>query len=287
MKYIKDTKRLLEIIEILKIHEIDVKEYYHAFLAPQLNQIHDTEDKLIALFAIANSQRQGRNKEGSGVTSATAGFYQGIDQNIRQSMSIATPKDAHLTFLSWLCNIAGVDQKTANLFLKWVVMFQHDFQICSMDWHSWEYQLHVPLDLWVVRLMSKKYLNFCSEDYEQDFLKGENAPRRTSLNLTKEEYKLLQQELGEAVVESNKPRIILDNLWFVGVYFCSYHPIMCDSCWVRKECCNYAHQPDWGSMVTKTKENVKRERREKEKKTREWMRQHLKEVEVIKDKHGF
>jgi hypothetical protein len=260
-KYIKDVERLIRIAEVLNVHEIETKAYYLSHLAPRLLKIEGTKEKLAVLFAIANSQRQGLGKKKVGVKTATAGFHQGIEQNIKECMSIISSEEAHLKFLKWLCGIPGMDQKTANLFLKWVVMLQTDFQLSLINWQSWRFNLHVPLDRWVIRLMSNKYLNLCSESYEQDFLKDDEKTNGVNLALKKEGYILLQKELGEAILQSDKPRIVLDNLWFVGAFFCNFHPIVCDSCWINKECSNYEHIPDWGNIVTKTKDELKNERK--------------------------
>jgi len=260
MKYIGDIDRLARIAEALSAHELDTIAYYRSHLAPRLAGTKNVKDRLTILFAIANSQRQGKGKDNKSLINATARFCQGLEQKIEDCKPLEAP-EAHEEFLRWLCDIPGMEQKTANLFLKWVVMFDKDFELNSLDWQSWKSYLHVPFDRWVIKLMGKKYLAFCTETYDKDFVSANGNPKYVSLGFDKEEYNKLQQELRDAM--SQQPRIILDTLWFVGSFFCAYYPIICENCWIKVECQNRQPAPDWGSVPTKSKEEVKQERTKK------------------------
>lgn len=283
MRYIKKPDKLGRIVDTLALKEIHATDFYRLHLKHQLASALNKKDKLILLFALANSGRQGKGKDNENLVAATAGFSQGFEQKI----NIIKPFDAaqaHKKFLEWLCDIPHMEQKTANLFIKWVVTFESEFNLDLSDCRSWKPLLHIPLDRWVIRLMGKKYLDFCTDDFEKDFLNVDGNPKSLNLALKKKEYIELQHELGQVSSAHNKPRIVLDTLWFVGYIFCKYRPFLCNSCWVSKECSNSSPIPDLGNMpLIKTKS----EQKEKKRVTAEWIRNNPKAVEEFKKKHGL
>jgi len=290
MKYIKDPHKLAGALKVLALHEPEVKNFYFSTLSPKLTGLEDAKDKLVTLFVVANSGRRGIGKSKESLINAATHFYQGIEQKIKECRGIE-PQEAHEVFLKWLCNIPGMDQKTANLLLKWIVMFDTDFEFGLLDWQTWRPHLHVPLDRWVVRLMGKRHLGACTDDYERIFLETSVNPKYINLSFEKKEYHQLQKELTEVALLSQEPKIVLDVLWFVGHLFCDYHPILCDNCWIRKTCLNYKPPPDWGSIPSKSKSELRRERQEEQRRInqliRTYMKGHPERVEEIKEKHSL
>jgi hypothetical protein len=153
-----------------------------------------------------------------------------------------------------------MEQKTANLFLKWLAMFQEGLKLGLLDWQSWGPYLHVPLDRWVVRLMSKNYLHICTEAYEQDFFKEgkEQIP-----NFKMPKYGELQNELAKGLSLTKEPRIVLDTLWFVGKMYCEYRPFLCSTCWLLSERCHSRESPklDKSSMSKRERKELERQAR--------------------------
>lgn len=290
MKYIKDPHKLARILKTLATHEEEAKRFYHSILSLKLARLETPKDRLVILFIEANSGRRGIGKGNESLRDAAARFYQGIEQNVKECIGIE-PQQAHETFLKWLCDIRGMEQKTANLLLKWTTMFNSDFELGLLDWQSWEPHLHVPLDRWVVRLMSKRYLDVCSEDYERDFLEASGGPKYSNLNFRKKEYHQLQEELTEVALLSQEPKIVLDILWLVGYLFCDFYPLLCSNCWIGEECLNYESQPNWEQVPTKSKSEHRRERQEKQRRINEqfraYMKEHPERVEEIKRKYGL
>ena len=154
-------------------------------------------------------------------------------------------EQAHQKFLKWLCgeDVSGTNQKTANLFLKWLVMFNSTFGLDIIDWSILHPYLHVPLDIWVTRLLGKEYLNIGTEDYDKDFLKS-TIP---DLTYGIRKYIELQYELSAITSKVNQPRIILDELWLVGRLFCNYRNILCDRCWIARQCTNIINPLNQGA----------------------------------------
>jgi hypothetical protein len=170
-------------------------------------------------------------------------------------------------------------------------MFQSDFALDFLNWQSWEEHLHVPLDRWVVRLLSTKYLGIGSQDYESDFLTSKGDVNYYNLNLTRQPYIQLQGELAEVSQKSGEPRIVLDGLWFVGYFFCSVRPFLCSSCWIKENCSSNSAFPNLERMQPKSKPELKKEQQEKHKQEqkfiRQWVATHPKEVEELKKKLGL
>ena len=229
-KYVEDVEKLSQVINILANHEAETRDYYLSHLAQQLGGVGGAKDRLVTLFAIANRQRRGAGPDN--LRQAANMFYWQLDENLAKCHGLQ-PEVAHNSFLAWLCSIDWVEQKTANLFLKWLAMFQADFDIGLLDWQSWECYLHVPLDRWVLKLLSRGHLAVCTEDYERD-LRGGRAAQ--NLGFGKPGYEGLQKDLAILAPSVQKAPITLDVLWFVGSMYCAYWPLLCRNCWIGEKC---------------------------------------------------
>ena len=268
VNYIKDFIKLSNVIKTLAEHELVVKQYFLAEIKPRVTILAESEDKLGKLFILANADRMGTGKGNENLVQATATFIKYLNENIFDRLRGMEPKDAHHHLLTCLCDIKGMDQKTANLFLKYVVMFQDELNLCGIDWHSWELYLHVPLDLWVLRLIGKDYLSVCGNNFENDFqYKGDYA----SPSLKTRKYSQLQDDIREVAASTNLPAITLDSLWFVGSKYCGYHPLLCDICWFGQYCVKH-NIVDWNKVPATLKSTELEERKKIAKSSREIIR---------------
>jgi hypothetical protein len=249
MKYVKDSTKLANIMRSLAKHEVDVKQYFLAVLMPRITAVDDLEDKLVKLFVLANADRLGTGKDNENLVKATATFRKYLSQDIISSLVVMTPSDAHQHLLTGLCDIKWMDQKTANLLLKSTVMFAHELNLSRINWRSWEPYLHVPLDKWVLRLIGKDYLHVCSDNFETDFQYKGDYP---SPSLKTDRYAELQDDIKQVAASANLPPIVLDSLWFVGSHYCSYHPLLCDICWLGEYCAKH-EIVDWNKVPTTLK----------------------------------
>jgi len=232
MEYVKDAAKLAEVTKILALHEASAREFYHSQLSLQVSKENTPLQNLTNIFVVANRARRGTSTGRS--WTAFESFSKGVEGIIAKCKG-KDPEKAHIEFLKWLCEVKETNQKTANVFLKLVVMFSEDFELDLLDWPTWKSHLHVPLDVWVTRLMGKKYLDVGTEAYNRDFL-GSAVPNLTN---QPKKYFQLQSELAEVTSLVGQPRIILDLLWWVGYVFCTYWPFLCDNCWINKQCQNY------------------------------------------------
>jgi hypothetical protein len=249
MKYVKDSTKLGNIMKSLAKHEADVKQYFLAGLKPRITAVDELEDKLVKLFVLANAKRVGTGKNNENLVEATATFREYLSQDIVRKLSAMQPRDAHHHLLSSLCDIKGMDQKTANLFLKFIVVFNKELDLARLGWHSWEPYLDIPLDLWVLRLMGKNYLDVSTSDFETDFQYKGDYP---SPSVKTDKYRQLQDDIREVAASANLSAIVLDSLWFVGSQYCSYHPLLCDICWLGQYCVKY-EIVDWNKVPTTLK----------------------------------
>lgn len=268
MQYIEDTKKLTEILRILALHKKDVKDYFQAELAPRMVAVNDQKRRIRLLFMLSNADRTSTGLENKGLIQSAQVFWNVLDNMITKCTKMA-PKLAHSTFLKFLCNeIPGMDQKTANLFLKYIVMFQNEFKLGALNWVSWEPFLHVPLDIWVLRLISRKYLHVCNQAYENDF-KQVTINKKTNRKIEdypsplfiQDRYTRLQNDFSIITATQIEPTITLDILWFIGSKYCSYRPLLCDICWINEFCSN-KKVVDWSNTNVKTKSELKKDRNE-------------------------
>lgn len=270
MKYVKNPSKLTDVVKTLALHKEDAKQYYLAELKPRLLGIAKAEDKLCMLFTIANADRQGTGANNESLRIATATFKKCLGKVLDKCKGME-PGSAHKYFLTYLCDIEGMNQKTANLFLKYLAMLQDEFELTLLDWHSWESYLHVPLDRWVLRLMSKNHLSVCGNNFEEDFQDKRNRQKYISPLFKEGKYRSLQDDLAEVALLAQEPAITLDILWFVGNKYCNYHPLLCEVCWLREDCCN-CEIIDWGVVSTKLKSEKEKERKEQNKSIRKMVR---------------
>lgn len=238
-RYIKDADKLAKVIETLAQHEPEIQQYFLAELTPRILALKNLEEKLVKLFTIANADRQYKGKGNVKLVESVSAFKRGLSQIDISKYNDMNPVDAHRDYLDWLTHyIGGMGQKTANLFIKYMVMFNDELGLGLSPWRLWKPYLHVPLDLWVLRLLSKDYLDTCNESYEKDF-------RQHSKKSGKDEYPspgfgmkyfALQEDLARVAALTKHETITLDWLWFVGNKYCSCHPLLCDVCWIRENC---------------------------------------------------
>jgi len=227
MRYVQKAHELRCVMTILASHQQEIKQYYLAGIKPRVAAAERVEDRLRALFVIASADRRSTGKNNRSLITATDTFVQGLSAKIQECADME-PEQAHQRFWTWLCDLPGMNQKTANLFLKYVVMLHNELHLGTANWQEWEPYLHVPLDIWVVRLIGNEYVNVCNSEFDADFQNG--APR------SKKAYQALQNDIREVTATTGHAAIVLDTLWFVGSKYCRHHPLFCESCWIAAQC---------------------------------------------------
>jgi len=262
VKYIADKTVLVRVLGILQLHETEVREYFLADLRPRVMLFAQPQERARTLFLITNADRQGATA--ATIKEATAVYWQrgrGEYERVRHM----APEQAHSQFLAFLCTtISHMEQKTANLFLKWVWIFNDALMLDMAEVVSWGPYLHVPLDRWILRMLGRRTLRIGTDSYESDFWTSRMNKKTGKLDegyeipvLGQERYALLQQELKESAVESGHLAITLDSLWYVGSKCCSYTPSLCGVFWLREMCMNGGVGPDWNTEQIPTKQEMK------------------------------
>ncbi len=227
--YIEDSEKLKRVFRILYKHQDLTDNFYLSHLRCQVQG--SRQNKIVSMFIVANRQR--RTNE-AGLETAENMFEEKYDRII--SLLNDTPSEEKKEeLLGTLCEINGVQQKTANLFLKWVIMFSDKFNLGIKNSEEWLPLLDVPLDRWVIRLLGHGFLDIGTEEFNNHFFNNSHQPKPPGYSRGGK-YNRLQSEI-KAVAESvNIPAIILDGLWMVGNLFCNYKSCLCDYCWLREEC---------------------------------------------------
>lgn len=258
MTYLNDPSKLSNVFRTLAGYEDVVTDVFRAGLKSRIMMLSSAEDRLVKLFILANADRQGTGKGNVNLVTAAATFQEDLE-GVKDGCRVLPAETAHQHFLGFLCDIQGMDQKTANLFLKYSVMFQSELDLGSiLDWSTWKPFLHVPLDMWVLRLMGKDYLGVCQDSFENDF-RDRGKSKYVSPSFKSPTYTAIQADIRTVASSVGQAPIILDMLWFVGHNYCYYHPLMCDICWLSKHCVNVASGFDLTKAATARKSaNMKR-----------------------------
>jgi len=229
--YIADAQKLARVIKILESHYQEARDFYFSSLKFQITGLDTETEKLTNLFVAANRERRGFSEQSLG--EATRAFSTNVKQKLEE-IKDEKPSEAHFDLLLWLCDIPNTGQKTANLFLKWVVMFAKELKLESLGWVSWAKYLHVPLDRWIVRILGKN-LVVGTPLFEKHFLNLQGVVPGLDIQGYRK-YLQLQSELDRVASSVNQPKIVLDELWFVGHVFDAYRPFFCNRCWIKDEC---------------------------------------------------
>jgi hypothetical protein len=156
------------------------------------------------------------------------------------------------------------EQKTANLFLKWIWMFNDNLKLNMPEVTAWGPYLHVLLDRWVLRLLGRNLLAVTTDSFETDFWRS-RKDKDTSKTVEgyeipvfgQDKYHQLQKELRDVAAKNGQPAIIFDILWYVGSKYCTYRPLLCDICWLRNTCL-HASKADWSRGAVETKTTIKK-----------------------------
>jgi hypothetical protein len=229
MEYVANEDRLEEVFWRLSAHDTEVKRDLLESLQPLVTgSVSDVEKQAALLSAAIADRRPGVDKQGEAVT-AFRTYVAGTSVN-----TDVQPKESHAAFLDGLCKeIPGVDQETANVFLKYLVELGGDLGLTSTDWRSWMPYLHVPLSSRVLNLMGADYLHVCKSRFERDFRDAYKSYASPSLNY---EYGCLQQDIAYVADKVGLPSVTLDTLWFVGSNFCAPGRPGCLDCWLNNIC---------------------------------------------------
>lgn len=268
MKYIRDEGNLTRIFDTLSRYDPVIREHFLANLRPRVTAYSDPRQRVRTLFLIANADRQGANREN--LKEATEAYWQ-LGWPEYEVVRNMPPAEGHKRFLEFLCtSVPHMEQKTANLFIKYVWMFNDALGLEMPQVVSWGPYLHVPLDRWVLRLLGKRMLQICSESYEIDFWRSRVNKKTGKLQedyevpvFGQDKYQLLQEELRQVATLAGKPAITLDGLWYVGSKYCAYMPLMCEVCCLREFCGMGKERVPWGYGDVETKVG-RRERKKSE-----------------------
>lgn len=152
------------------------------------------------------------------------------------------PHERYNVALATINSIKHVGQKIATMFLKFLIYYSEDFQGRG----DLLREILIPLDSHVSRLVFTAFngtqtnrLNLYEESIIQEELKYEVISTKP---LQFKENRLIKMQRNIRndfdTLNIKEPPIILDNLWYVGSFYCSnrYGDIGCKLCFLKKEC---------------------------------------------------
>lgn len=229
-KYIDNPNALLKVGKILSQKKDAINNFYCSLIEVQVDKKSSRRDQMKQLFEVTVSDRRGASKDRAKI--AINDFDRIISSLIQEVDGLLLNGEyetAHTKLFESMCeNIKNVNQKIANLYLKLVVMY--------LDvWKELLPFLHVPLDTWVIQMITK-HLEIGKIPFRGDNTGLGNFYTKKGEKTKKyNEYLDFQNELKQVAKQINEDRIIFDGLWFIGYAFHRKYPV-CRNCWVNNIC---------------------------------------------------
>lgn len=230
MPIFENRERLVAALNILSEHREEICRFYLAQLDLQVG---NEENALLRnAFACSVSERRGASLErGQEAVDAFDQVRDGLFATLPQQID-AEPELAHRHLFEGLCRITNVDQKIAAMFLKFVVVY-------LQKWPQLQQHLFVPVDTVLLKILRNKLQVYVGPWTQSPRIK--NAERRLYVINDRRPYANygrfldFQRELGDIADEAENPRILTDELWFIGHIFCKKYPL-CNRCWIQNLC---------------------------------------------------
>jgi len=231
MSNFQNKERLISVSKKLDEHRDEIGTFYHAYLDLQVDN--DNVNQLIKdTFACSVSERRGASlQRGHDALVKFEKEMNNLFGSLGQEVN-NNPSDAHKQLFEKLCRIQNIDQKIAAMFLKFMVVYLH-------QWQELKSYLFVPIDSTVIKILRDR-LQVYTGSWKQS--PGVKNPQK-NLYVYKgrqkcaqyRRYLEFQEEYGDICKQANVERILADELWLVGHIFCKELPL-CNRCWISEWC---------------------------------------------------
>lgn len=231
MPNFQNKERLISVLKELDKHRDEIDTFYHTYLDLQVGN--DNLNQLIRdTFACSVSERRGASIQRGHV--ALVKFEKEMN-NLFGTLSREikdNPSNAHKHLFEKLCIIENIDQKIAAMFLKFMVVYLH-------QWQEIKPYLFIPIDSTVIKILRDKLQVYTGSWKQSPGVK--NPQKKLYVYKGRQEcaqyrrHLEFQEEYGEICSKANVERILADELWLVGHIFCKVLPL-CNRCWINKWC---------------------------------------------------
>ena len=224
-----DHDRLVKALHLLNDHRDEITRFYDSILGVQVQR--DAVEMLKDAFRASVNERRGASfPRGKEAVKAFDDSVESIAHKV-DALIPTNPEDAHRTLFEWVASLPNIDQKIAAMFIKFVVVYLG-------HWREMLPYLYVPVDVVVLKILKKKlrvYLGPWTQAPAVTNPQGKLYLRGGRMSAQYSDFMNFQNQVGEIAARADAPRILVDELWFIGHIFCKPFPI-CDRCWLRDIC---------------------------------------------------
>lgn len=226
----KHTERLVGALRILRSHELDLHNYYNSLLKLQANS-NNICLLIKETFKASVSERRGASfNRGKNAVSEFESAFNNLVKTVESSIN-NNPEQAHKMLFETLVMLKNVDQKITAMFIKFLAVYKK-------VWPSLLPYLYVPIDRVVIKMLKDKMKVYIGQWEQSPSVKNAQGNLYIKNNIKSAQYdrfELFQNELSYIARKANVPRVLIDELWFVGICFCKQYPL-CNQCWIKEFC---------------------------------------------------
>ena len=222
-------ERLVTALQALSDHQEEIHNFYHSILGPQIQT--EGIGKFKDAFRASVSERRGASLNLG--NQAVQAFDISIETTVEQvNLTIdIDPEEAHRILFEALVKLPNINQKIAAMFIKFLVVY--------LDiWPPLVPHLYVPVDTVVLKIIKKKLKVYTGPWTQSPSVTNQQRKiyvRGNKMSAPYQHFIDFQNELGAIAISAHVPRILADELWFIGYIFCKAHPL-CSRCWVKNVC---------------------------------------------------
>lgn len=229
MPLFHNQERLINALQILNDSRGHITAFYQSILGLQVRA--DGIERLRDAFRASVSERRGASfNRGNAAFQEFDNRINAIVEQVNLQIN-ENPEQAHRILFKAVVMLPNIDQKIAAMFIKFLVVY--------LDvWPSMLPFLFVPLDRVVLKILGEKLQVYIGGWNNSPSIKnpsGRLYVRGNQMSAQYARFTEFQNEIGEIAQQANVPRILADELWFVGYIFCKEYPL-CQRCWMREIC---------------------------------------------------
>lgn len=222
--------RLIAVLRILNRHSNDISRFYDSLLQIQapstgLKGFRET-------FRASVNERRGASYDRG--LEAIEHFETGARHLYSTVIALEheSPELAYKHLFEELVQIPNINQKIAGMFCKFLVVYKG-------YWPTMLPYLYVPLDRVVLKMLGETLAIYEGlKTQSASIISGNGNIYLNDGETACASYRAfidLQSSLLEVSNVARTPRILNDELWFIGTAFCKEYPL-CKQCWLNKVC---------------------------------------------------
>jgi len=229
MPLFQNTDRLIASLQLLTHQREHINKFYNSILKLQVTS--EGIDKYKETLRASVNERRGASfNRGEHAVQSFDNIIEDLVNEVNNTIEQNTEESHRLLFES-IVRLPNIDQKIAAMYIKFLCLYLN-------IWPQMIPFLYVPIDRVVLKILGDKLQVYTGKWAQAPTVKNPQGNLYIRGNQPSSQYNSyieFQQEISNIVEGTNIPRIMVDELWFIGFLFCKPYPL-CSKCWVNELC---------------------------------------------------